>query len=175
MARPARVRMTMDASGDPPKKPRRREATPAQRALALLVRREHSRKELTRKLLARGIPGEDADAAVERMAKAGWQDDARFACSLARTRATAGYGPLYIRAELATHGIGGHAIDAAFSSLAEAGEDDWRSRARDLVERRLGSMAEASTTVQRNAADFLARRGFDGGTIGAVIRGLSDD
>ena len=167
--------MTMDASGDPPKKPRRREATPAQRALALLVRREHSRKELTRKLLARGIPGEDADAAVERMAKAGWQDDARFACSLARTRATAGYGPLYIRAELATHGIGGHAIDAAFSSLAEAGEDDWRSRARDLVERRLGSMAEASTTVQRKAADFLARRGFDGGTIGAVIRGLSDD
>jgi len=165
----------MDASGDPPKKPRRREATPAQRALALLVRREHSRKELTRKLLARGIPGEDADAAVERMAKAGWQDDARFACSLARTRATAGYGPLYIRAELATHGIGGHAIDAAFSSLAEAGEDDWRSRARDLVERRLGSMAEASTTVQRKAADFLARRGFDGGTIGAVIRGLSDD
>jgi len=167
--------MTMDAGGDPPKKPRRREATPAQRALALLVRREHSRKELTRKLLARGISGEDADAAVERMAVAGWQDDARFACSLARTRAMAGYGPLYIRAELATHGIGGHAIDAAFSALAEAGEDDWRSRARELVERRLGSMAEASTTVQRKAADFLARRGFDSGTIGAVIRGLSDD
>jgi SOS response regulatory protein OraA/RecX len=34
---------------------RRPEPTPAQRALALLVRREHSRPELARKLRARGM------------------------------------------------------------------------------------------------------------------------
>ena len=159
----------------PPKKSRRREATPAQRALALLVRREHSRKELTRKLVARGIANEDAGAAVGRMTESGWQDDARFACSLARTRAMAGYGPLHIRAELATHDIGQQAIQAAFDALADAGEDDWKSRARELAERRFALAATATLAVQRKAADFLARRGFDGDTIRAVIRGLPYD
>ena len=37
---------------------RQREQTPLQRALGLLVRREHSRKELGRKLKARGIEAE---------------------------------------------------------------------------------------------------------------------
>ncbi|HEX2596345.1 MAG TPA: regulatory protein RecX [Luteimonas sp.] len=159
----------------PPKKSRRREATPAQRALALLVRREHSRKELTRKLVARGIANEDAGAAVGRMTESGWQDDARFACSLARTRAMAGYGPLHIRAELATHDIGQQAIQAAFDALADAGEDDWKSRARELAERRFALAATVTLAVQRKAADFLARRGFDGDTIRAVIRGLPED
>jgi len=159
----------------PPKKSRRREATPAQRALALLVRREHSRKELTRKLVARGIANEDAGAAVGRMTESGWQDDARFACSLARTRAMAGYGPLHIRAELATHDVGQQAIQAAFDALADAGEDDWKSRARELAERRFALAATVTLAVQRKAADFLARRGFDGDTIRAVIRGLPED
>jgi regulatory protein len=164
-----------DTDDRPPKKSRRPEATPAQRALALLVRREHSRKELTRKLLARGIAREDADAAVGKMAQAGWQDDTRFACSLARTRATAGYGPLHIRAELATHGIGSDAIEAAFTALAEAGEDGWRARARELVERRFGLTPQSAPAAQRKAADFLARRGFDGDSIRAAIRGLPED
>jgi regulatory protein len=99
------------------RKPRRPEATPAQRALGLLVRREHSRKELTRKLLARGVAAEDAAAAVARMSEAGWQDDGRFACSLARTRAAAGYGPQWIRAEQATQGLGGVTLESAFAAL----------------------------------------------------------
>jgi regulatory protein len=164
-----------DSEDSPRRKPRRPDATPAQRALALLVRREHSRKELTRKLLARGLTGEDATAAVERMTQAGWQDDRRFACSLARTRASAGYGPLHIRAELGSHGLGADAVQAAFDALAEAGDDDWRARAGELIERRFGSMAGAPMAAQRKAADLLGRRGFDGDTIRAVLRGLPDD
>src|SRR3546814_10663968 len=68
------------------RKRRRLEPSPAQRALGLLVRREHSRKELANKLAARGVAREDAEAAGERMAAEGWQDDARFATSLARMR-----------------------------------------------------------------------------------------
>ena len=157
------------------RKPRRQEATPAQRALGLLVRREHSRKELARKLLARGVAEEDAAAAVNRMSEAGWQDDGRFACSLARTRAAAGYGPLWIRAELASHGIGGAAIDGAFAALAESGDDDWKARARDLLQRRHGRSGSLDITQQRKAADFLARRGFDGDCIRAAIRTTLDD
>ena len=58
--------MAGDADGAPGSRRRKqRELTPLQRALALLVRREHSRKELTRKLAERGIESEAASAAVE--------------------------------------------------------------------------------------------------------------
>jgi len=153
---------------------RRPEPTPAQRALGLLVRREHSRKELADKLAVRGIPRDQAEAAVERMAAEGWQDDARFAASLARARATAGYGPLRIRAELATHGLDESMVAAAFDALAEAGEDDWPGRARDLVLRRFGDGLADDFGRRRKAADFLLRRGFDGDTIRRATRGAPD-
>ena len=158
--------------GDP--KPRRREATPAQRALALLVRREHSKPELRRKLLARGTTEDDATAAVEKMTNAGWQDDARFACSIARTRANAGYGPLRIRAELASHGLGSDTIAHAFTALAEAGDDDWAGRARTLAWRRF-DLDRATLAVRRKAADFLLRRGYDSDSVRAAIRSLPEE
>lgn len=164
-----------DGEGEAPEKRRRPEPTPAQRAMGLLVRREHSRRELARKLEARGVEGDEAEAVVARMAEAGWQDDARFAAGLARSRALAGYGPLRIRAELATHGLGEDAIRAAFESLAESGEDDWRATARGLVERRHGPGVAADPALRRKAADFLFRRGFDGDTVRAATAFDFDD
>jgi regulatory protein len=164
-----------DGDGDPgtPKR-RRREPTPAQRALGLLVRREHSQRELARKLVARGVGADEAAATVSRLRDAGWQDDMRFACSLARSRALAGYGPLHIRAELRTHDLGEEAVAAAFAALAEAGEDDWRRLAAELVYRRFGALPD-DYARSRKAADFLARRGFDADTIRAVSRGMADE
>jgi len=105
---------------DPPAPRRKRrvqEQTPVQRALGLLVRREHSRKELTRKLQARGIENEAAEAAVSKLAEAGWQDDTRFAENLVRIRANTGYGPIHIRAELGTHGLDSDQIAAAMDTF----------------------------------------------------------
>ena len=146
----------------------RKEPTPAQRALGLLVRREHSRPELARKLRARGVPADEATVAVGQMAAAGWQDDARFACSLSRSRAAGGHGPVRIRAELASHGLDETAIQAAFAALAETGDDDWEARARQLVARRFG--ADLSDPALRNKAQgFLLRRGFEGECVRLVI------
>ena len=146
----------------------RKEPTPAQRALALLVRREHSRPELARKLRARGVPADEARDAVARMTQAGWQDDARFACSLARSRVAGGYGPQRIRMELESHGLDAHAIETAFQALAESGDDDWAGRARDLVQRRFGNDLDA-LPVRRKAQEFLLRRGFEGDCVRLVI------
>ncbi|MDH5833937.1 recombination regulator RecX [Luteimonas kalidii] len=145
--------------------------TPTQRALGLLVRREHSRKELTRKLSARGVDAEDARAAVERLADAGWQDDTRFAESLVRSRASSGYGPRHIRAELGTHGLGGEAVEEAMATF----EGDWTEAARDLVRRRFGESGPVDLAQRRKAADLLARRGFDGDSIRAATRFDPDD
>lgn len=149
-----------------PNRGSRPQPTPVQRALGLLVRREHSRKELTRKLLARGIEADDADAAVERLAGEGWQDDARFAESLVRSRAAAGYGPRHIRAELGTHGLDDEAVAVAMAAF----EGDWCENARELVRRRFGESGPLDLAQRRKAADLLARRGFDGDSIRAASR-----
>lgn len=140
----------------PARKPRRPEPTPVQRALALLTRREHSARELGRKLAARGIEPEAARAAVSTLTQSGWQDDARFAELLVRSRASAGQGPVRIRAELGTHGLDPDVIAAAL----EAFEGDWSGNARGLARRRYGTGLSSHPVLRRKAADFLIRRGF---------------
>jgi regulatory protein len=154
-------------------KPRRRrpEPTPVQRALGLLTRREHSSRELTRKLTARGVDAAQAKAAVDKLANAGWQDDARFAEALVRSRAGAGYGQVRIRAELGTHGFDREAVAAAMDGY----EGDWAENARDLVRRRFGSGVAEDRVLQRKAADFLIRRGFAAAHIRAATRFDPDD
>lgn len=154
-----------DPSG-PQRKPRRAELTPAQRALGLLTRREHSSRELTRKLTARGVEAEAAKAAVDKLARAGWQDDARFAEFLVRSRANSGYGPIRIRAELGTHGLDREAIGSAMDAF----DGDWAENARDLVRRRYGADASAGRESQRKAAEFLIRRGFSSDQVRAATR-----
>lgn len=150
----------------PRRKRRVSEQTPVQRALALLVRREHSRKELTRKLQARGIENDAAVAAVDKLSEAGWQDDTRFAENLVRIRANTGYGPIHIRAELGTHGLDSDQIAAAMETF----EGDWNENARDLVCRRFGEAGPQELAQRRKAADLLARRGFPGDSIRLATR-----
>lgn len=154
-----------DAAPAAPGKRRRPELTPQQRALGLLVRREHSRKELARKLTSRGVQAEDAQAAVDRMTAEGWQDDARFAEQLVRSRANNGYGPLRIRAELGTHGLDREAVAAAMDSY----DGDWAENARDLVRRRFPGGAD-DPALRRKAADLLIRRGFSGDQVRSAAR-----
>ncbi|WWW37215.1 recombination regulator RecX [Stenotrophomonas rhizophila] len=161
-----------DSDSPAPRRKRRvSEQTPVQRALGLLVRREHSRKELTRKLQARGIETEAAVAAVDKLSEAGWQDDTRFAENLVRIRANTGYGPIHIRAELGTHGLDSEQIALAMDTF----EGDWAENARDLVCRRFGEAGPRELPQRRKAADLLARRGFDGDTIRRATRYAPDD
>lgn len=163
----------VEADGDragESRKPRRPELTPEQRALALLVRREHSRKELNRKLAARGVQAEDARAAVDRMTAEGWQNDSRFAEQLVRSRAGAGYGPVRIRAELATHGLDRDAVAAAVDGY----DGDWTENARSLVRRRFAGKLDDRDS-RRKASEFLIRRGFGTDQVRAATRYDPDD
>lgn len=148
-----------------------REQSPTQRALGLLTRREHSRKELQRKLTSRGMDAAQVETAIEALSGLGWQDDGRFAESLVRSRANGGYGPIRVRAELATHGLDSEAIARALDSY----DGDWLENARDLVRRRYGEALSEDPALRRKAADLLIRRGFDGERVRKATRFDSDD
>ncbi len=155
------------SGSDPsPERRKRRELSVTQRALGLLTRREHSRKELTRKLTSRGMDAAEVEAAVARLTQDGWQNDRRFAESLVRSRAANGYGPVRIRAELATHGLDREGIAAALDTF----HGDWADTASDLVRRRYGPVAAFDPNQRRKAADFLIRRGFDPETVRVALR-----
>lgn len=157
-----------DSSDSTGRKPQRRRAelSATQRALGLLTRREHSRKELTRKLTSRGMDAGEVETAVEKLSRDGWQDDCRFAQSLVRARSSGGYGPLRIRAELTTHGLDRETIASALDTF----HGDWAENASDLVRRRYGPVATLDLNQRRKAADFLLRRGFDAASIRAATR-----
>lgn len=138
------------------RKRRRPDPSPLQRALGLLTRREHSRQELARKLASRGVEAVDAAAAIDRLAAAGWQDDARFAASVVRSRAAAGYGPAFVRAELRAHGLGHEVVAGAMEGF----EGDWLEVARALARRRHPGAGQGGAADARKAMELLLRRGF---------------
>ncbi len=157
----------MSYGGRPP----RAVPDPTQKAMELLVRREHSRRDLKRKLGLRGADPAQAEAAVEKLADLGYQNDDRFAASFARDRAASGYGPVRIRQELAGHGLSQDQVQAALDQC----ESDWAATARALVEKRFRPEQLADPARRRKAVDFLLRRGFDQNHSYAAVRARPDD
>ena len=80
---------------------RRTDDTPVSaydKALTLLVRREHSARELKSKLVRKGLDADESAAALEQLQSKDFQSDARFGEMLVRSRITQGYGPRWILA-----------------------------------------------------------------------------
>ena len=147
------------------------EPTAYQRALGLLVRREHSRKELGRKLVSKGVEREDLDLALDKLRRQDFQNDARFASALARSRSSSGYGPARIRAELATHGLSREDIATALETC----ECDWDASARGIVARRYANKDLSEPDLRRKAVDFLLRRGFEQKSAFMAVKARPED
>jgi regulatory protein len=148
-----------------PKKP----LDPKTQALKLLARREHSARELKRKLAARGISDDDAAAAVEHAMAENWQSDARYAGMLVRTRIAGGYGPMRIEAELAVAGVPSEQIRAALDEAAV----DWRELAVQVHAKKFGAPPRSSAERAKQYR-YLQGRGFDGSQIAAALKGDAD-
>ena len=145
----------------PPPRPPRKPSDPYQSALGLLTRREHSRRELSRKLRARGVEAEDAEAALDKLGDQQFQSDERFAGMLVRSRIAAGHGPVRIRAELAAqHGVSQAEIESAIAAEVEAQGIDWTDQAAALLQRRYSGRPAADAAERNKRAQFLLRRGF---------------
>lgn len=135
------------------------------KALGMLARRDHSRRELGQKLHRSGYEGEEATAALDRLGAQHYQDDERFGEMLVRSRAAQGYGPARLRAELKSHGLS----DARIRALLDAAEVDWAASAAAQLRRRYGGKPTADPSERQRRAQFLLRRGF----AAATVRGLT--
>lgn len=141
-----------------------------EQALRLLSRREHSARELKRKLAQRGQARDQVDDTVDALRDANLQSDDRFADALIRRRSHDGFGPLRIRAELRSHGID----DRAINELMTAAGIDWLERLQMIIQRKYGQLASDRATRLKQAG-YLLQRGFPGELIQRAARLPSDD
>lgn len=137
----------------------------------MLTRREHSARELERKLRNRGFDTAAISAEIGRLAGAGLQSDERFAESYVRERIERGDGPRKIQAALAERGISSQAIEAALAPFS----DQWMDRAADAAARRFGTSAPDTARERARRARFLEQRGFPADVIRRATRNDMDD
>ena len=132
--------------------------------MALLSRREHSRRELARKLASH----EDAETFMERvldeLVREGWLSDERYAQSLVHRRSRT-HGAARIVSELRLGGVD----DAAVAEIRDSLRSSEYERAKDVWQRRFGGAAPADRQVFAKQARFLAARGFGNDVIYRIL------
>lgn len=144
-------------------------------ALRALSRRAHARLDLRRRLLQKQHPPAAADGALDRLARDGLLDDARFAREYAATRAGrgGGRGPQRLIRDLLAQGVDRRvAEEAVRAALADEGVDP-AAAARAAAEKRARQLAGLPAPVRRRRLlAYLARRGFAGPGIRDIVEAL---
>jgi len=131
------------------------------RALRLLARREHSRRELERKLSPHAGSADDLRNLVSELATKNQLSEARFAEERAR-RLARKYGVARIRQDLKAKGVPEDLV-ARFATTSEELE-----RARAILERKY--RAPATTREERaRRMRFLQQRGFSSEIISSLL------
>jgi regulatory protein len=146
----------------------------AHRAAARAVaRRAHARVDLRRRLLQKQHPPAAVDGALDRLSALGLLDDMRFAQDYALAKARRGRGPARLVRDLQQQGVDRRiAEEAVRSSLAAEGVDPTPA-VRSLIEKRARQLAGLPAAVRkRRLVAFLARRGFGGAEVRALVENL---
>ena len=137
------------------------------RAIAMLARREYSRAELRRKLLAAGdvTDAAEVDRVLEELVALGYLSDARFANAVVAQK-SGSHSKRAIGATLKAHGVDTEAASAAL----EASEVDDHDAMVALWQRKFGT-APANDRDKARQVRFLQSRGF---SLSAILKLLRD-
>lgn len=139
------------------------------RALRLLGQREHSRRELERKLERyEEEPGSLARALDELQAK-GYLDEQRAAESLVHRR-SGQYGATRLRQEMQDKGLARELITRTLAGL----KDSELARAREVWRRRFDA-APQTAPERAKQTRFLLARGFSADVVHCLLRGGEGD
>jgi regulatory protein len=124
--------------------------------LRLLIRREHSQKELLTKLAAKGFNKDDSLPIIAELANQGWQSDHRYAESYTRYRLQKGFGPVAIQYELKQNGITSINIDDVMHTFA----DSWLELLEQVYHKKYDHNTRLSRSEWAKRCRFLMQRGF---------------
>lgn len=139
------------------------------RALRLLAAREHSRRELERKLAAHETEPGQLKTALDELQARGFIDEQRVADSLVHRRAGR-LGAGRIRQELQAKGLDAERVALAVASL-QASEVE---RAREVWRKKFGVLP-GDAAQRAKQARFLMARGFGGEVVRRVLGGAGDE
>ena len=136
------------------------------KAMDLLARREHSVKELLRKLCERYEETELIADVVRQLSEDNLVSDSRFAEMYIRSRIGRQFGPVKIKNDLRERGVSEDKIRFA---LNEANQN-WLQLIQELSEKKYGKTmpSEAKETAKRMR--FFQSRGFDTDCIRSVFQ-----
>jgi len=142
-----------------------------ERAMRLLVNREHGRKELEKKLQQRELPHDLIDSVLDQLAEEGLQCDVRFAESYTRMRVDRRFGANKIRSDLQTRHLEQYIIEEA---IRDSGAE-WTVLALEALDKKFSgkSAIDSSGALNSKARDkmqrFLYQRGFEADEIRSAI------
>jgi regulatory protein len=134
-------------------------------ALKLLNRRDYGARELSERLVARGIEPATAIAAVEKLVSEKLVDDARYAEHFVAYHANRGRGPIGIAYKLREAGVSPDRIAAAVDPASA----DWRTRCAEVRRKRFGTKLPTTWIQRGRQARFLSQRGFSAEQIRAAV------
>jgi regulatory protein len=140
-------------------------------AVRLLTRREHSSKDLKRKLQGKGHSKDVVERVVDKLTGTKLVSDERFAVNFVAYHGRRGHGPIRIRGELRQQGATDEAIDSA---LANA-DFDWGRVAADVRRRKFGDDLPRAMAERAKQARFLQYRGFSTDHIRAAMASMAVD
>ena len=120
-------------------------------ALKMLIRREHSQLELSKKLKLKGFKDTDIKNSIDLLIEQRYQSDERFSEAFILMRYNQGKGPVIISSELKKRGIENFNLSIF----------DWFELAKDVRDKKFGQNIPLDYKTQAKQKRFLKSRGFD--------------
>ena len=119
-------------------------------ALKMLIRREHSQLELSKKLQLKGFDDADIKYSIDLLIEQKYQSDERFSEAFILMRHNQGKGPVIISSELKKRGIKNFDLSIF----------DWFELAKEVREKKFSQSLPSDYKTQAKQKRFLASRGF---------------
>lgn len=133
-------------------------------AIRLLSRREHSSKELKRKLLERDFDSQTIDNTLISLQDDNLQSDDRFTDCYVRSKAQKGIGPVRLRRELREHEVDDEMINCYLH------DQQWQRLAIAARQKRFGNVLPESFEARAKQMRFLQYRGFSTEQINGAMK-----
>lgn len=122
----------------------------------MLARREHSEKELFRKLRAKDFAENEIQVVITQLAEEDLLSNTRFIENYIHHRRGKGFGPLHIRAELLERGIAENLIEAHLNNK----DNEWFMSVQNVWRKRFKNQQPEDFKKRAQQMRFLQSRGF---------------